>query len=189
MSYRRLFFFRRVGVACCVHHVTSKLENSWELMSQYHLQQAPNVFYMDRWILQNRNVSIVNRFSTLFSVVSSMACFACGHGTICNRHLERLESCADQLSALRLVRIGRSNGTKYFINGIFGWAYSGQGLNHGRAKYSHTTATRLGSTYYAMVPHWHISNWSPKIHFCHKDLIRFARAPCERARHWRANLT
>ena len=57
---------------------------------QYHLQQASKAFHMNRWILQDRNVSIVKRLRYFESVVSSVACFAGGLRTMYNRHLERL---------------------------------------------------------------------------------------------------
>ena len=61
---------------------------------QYHLQQASKVFHMNRWILQDRNVSVVKRLRHFESVGlgSSMACFAGGHRTMYNRHLERLDT-------------------------------------------------------------------------------------------------
>ena len=67
----------------------SKLQN---VDVQYHLQQASKVFHMNRWILQDRNVSIVKRLREFESVVSSVACFAGGHRTMYNRHLERLDT-------------------------------------------------------------------------------------------------
>ena len=59
---------------------------------QYHLQQASKIFHMNRWILQDRNVSITKRLRHFESVVSSVACFAGGHRTIYNRQLERLDT-------------------------------------------------------------------------------------------------
>ena len=59
---------------------------------QYHLQQASQIFHMNRWILQNKNVSITKRFRHFESVVSSVARFAGGHRTIYNRQLERLDT-------------------------------------------------------------------------------------------------
>ena len=59
---------------------------------QYHLQQASKIFHMNRWILQDRNVSITKRLRYFESVVSSVACFAGGHRTIYNRQLERLDT-------------------------------------------------------------------------------------------------
>ena len=59
---------------------------------QYHLQQASKAFHMNRWILQDRNVSIVKRLRHFESVVSSVAGFAGEHRTIYNRHLERLDT-------------------------------------------------------------------------------------------------
>jgi len=67
----------------------SKLQN---VDLQYHLQQASKIFHMNRWILQNRNVSITKRLRYFESVVSSVACFAGGHRTIYNRQLERLDT-------------------------------------------------------------------------------------------------
>ena len=58
----------------------------------YHLQQASKAFHMNRWILQDRNVSIVKRLRYFDPVVSSVACFAGGHRTMYNRHLERLDT-------------------------------------------------------------------------------------------------
>ena len=51
---------------------------------QYHLQQASKAFHMNRWILQDRNVSIVKRLRYFESVVSSVACFAGGHRAMYN---------------------------------------------------------------------------------------------------------
>ena len=59
---------------------------------QYHPQQASKIFHMNRWILQDRNVSITKRLRHFESVVSSVACFAGGHRTIYNRQLERLDT-------------------------------------------------------------------------------------------------
>ena len=47
----------------------SKLE---DLDLQHHLEQASKVFHMNRWILQERNGSIVKRFRHFESVTSSM---------------------------------------------------------------------------------------------------------------------
>ena len=47
---------------------------------------------MNRWILQDRNVSIVKRLRYFESVVSSVGCFAGGHRAMYNRHLECLDS-------------------------------------------------------------------------------------------------
>ena len=47
----------------------SKLE---DLDLQHHLEQASKVFHMNRWILQERNGSIVKRFRHFESVMSSM---------------------------------------------------------------------------------------------------------------------
>ena len=58
-------------------------------------------------------------------------------------------SCAEQLAALHLARLGHWNGTKYFINKMFGWAYSRTGptSNHGyRPAFLHFG--RLDSTCY-----------------------------------------
>ena len=59
---------------------------------QHHLQQASKVFHLNRWILQNKNVSIVKCLRHCEPVVSSMACFAGRHCTTSNRHLERLDT-------------------------------------------------------------------------------------------------
>ena len=70
--------------------LTSRGSKLQDVDVQYHLQQASKVFHMNRWILQDRNVSIVKRLRYFESVVSSVACFAGGHRTMYNRHLERL---------------------------------------------------------------------------------------------------
>ena len=67
----------------------SKLQN---VDLQYHLQQASKIFHMNRWILQDKKVSITKRLRYFESVVSSVACFAGGHRTIYNRQLERLDT-------------------------------------------------------------------------------------------------
>ena len=59
---------------------------------QYHLQQASKIFHMNRWKLQDRNVSITKRLRYFESRVSSVACFPGGHCTIYNRQLERLDT-------------------------------------------------------------------------------------------------
>ena len=56
---------------------------------QYHLQQASKIFHMNRWILQDRNVSLTKRLRYFESVASLVACFAGGHR---NRQLERLDT-------------------------------------------------------------------------------------------------
>ena len=47
---------------------------------------------MNRWILQDRNVSIVKRLRHFRFVVSSVACPAGGHRIVHNRHFERLNT-------------------------------------------------------------------------------------------------
>ena len=59
---------------------------------QYHRQRASNIFHMNRWRLRDRNVWIVKLLRYFESVMSSVACFAGGHRTIYNRHLERLDT-------------------------------------------------------------------------------------------------
>ena len=73
--------------------------------------------FVNRWILQDENVSIVKRLRHLEHVQSSVACFA---GDIWNVSTLISGSCAGQLSALRLAQPGGLNDTKYFINGMFG---------------------------------------------------------------------
>ena len=68
--------------------LTSRGSKLQDVDVQYHLQRASKVFHMNRWILQDRNVSIVKRLRYFESVVSSVACFAGGHRTMYNRHLE-----------------------------------------------------------------------------------------------------
>ena len=72
--------------------LTSRGSKLQDVDVQYNLQQASKVFHMNRWILQDRNVSIVKRLRYFESVVSSVACFAGGHRTMYNRHLERLDT-------------------------------------------------------------------------------------------------
>ena len=50
------------------------------------------VFHMNRWTVQNRNVSIVGRLRYFESVVSSVACFAGGHRAMYTCYLERLDT-------------------------------------------------------------------------------------------------
>ena len=59
--------------------LTSRGSKLQDVDVQYHLQQASKVFHMNRWILQDRNVSIVKRLRYFESVVSSVACFVGGH--------------------------------------------------------------------------------------------------------------
>ena len=60
---------------------------------EVHLPQASEVFHMNRWILQNKNICIVKQRLPYFeSVMLSVACFAGGHRTMNNRHLERLNT-------------------------------------------------------------------------------------------------
>ena len=48
----------------------------------YHIQQGTKCFHSNRWILQNRNTSVLSRLKYFDSVVSSTVCFSSGHRTI-----------------------------------------------------------------------------------------------------------
>ena len=56
---------------------------------EYHLQQASNSFYANRWILLDRNVSISKRLKYFNAAVSSVACS--GHRAIYNSPLATLD--------------------------------------------------------------------------------------------------
>ncbi len=69
---------------------TSRGSKLQDVDLQYHLQQAWKAFHMNRWILQDRNVSIVKRLRHFGFVMSSVACPVAGHRVVHNRHFERL---------------------------------------------------------------------------------------------------
>ena len=58
---------------------------------QYHLQQAAKAYHANKWILEDRRVPISQRLCYFDSVVSSVACFAGGHRTIYQEHLQTLD--------------------------------------------------------------------------------------------------
>ena len=58
---------------------------------EYHLQQASNFFYANRWILLDPNVSVSKRLKYFNAVVSSVACFGSGHRAIYNSQLATLD--------------------------------------------------------------------------------------------------
>ena len=58
---------------------------------EYHLQQAAKIFYANRWILLDRNVSLSKRLKYFDAVVSSVACLGSGHKAIYNSQLATLE--------------------------------------------------------------------------------------------------
>ena len=69
--------------------LTSRGSKLQDVDFQYDFQQASKVFHMNRWILQDTNVSIVKRLRHLglvkkivVSSVASVACFAGGHRTM-----------------------------------------------------------------------------------------------------------
>ena len=57
----------------------------------YHIQQGTKCFHSNRWILQNRNTSVLSRLKYFDSVVSSTVCFSSGHRTIYKDHLLKLD--------------------------------------------------------------------------------------------------
>ena len=56
---------------------------------QYHLQQAAEAYHANKWILEDRKVPISLRYFDF--VVSSVACFAGGHRTMYQEHLQTLD--------------------------------------------------------------------------------------------------
>ena len=58
---------------------------------QYHLQQAAKAYHANKWILEDRKVPISQRLRYFDSVVSSVACFAGGHRTMYQEHLQTLD--------------------------------------------------------------------------------------------------
>ena len=58
---------------------------------QYHLQQAAQSYHANKWILEDRRVPISQRLRYFGAVVSSAACFAGGHRTIYQEHIQTLE--------------------------------------------------------------------------------------------------
>ena len=148
---------------------------------------------MDRWILQDRNVSIffvsiVQRFRYFESVVSSVACFAGGHRTMHNRHLERLNTHFRKLCG---SIVGPPPGTYWTLEWheiLHQWnvqvnifidranikirshIFLSERLEVS-ATYCHTTARALGSTNFTMVLGWNKSNWSPTFSLGVKTLM------------------
>ena len=57
----------------------------------YHIQQGTKCFHSNRWILQNRNTSVLSRLKYFDSVVSSTVCFSSGHRTIYKDQLLKLD--------------------------------------------------------------------------------------------------
>ena len=55
-----------------LHHVDVK----------HHLQQASKAFFANRWILTDHQVSIATRLKYFDKVVTTVACFAAGHGAL-----------------------------------------------------------------------------------------------------------
>lgn len=47
--------------------------------TSYHLQQASNAFFANRWILQDHQILIATRPKSLAKVRTTVACFAAGH--------------------------------------------------------------------------------------------------------------
>lgn len=109
---------------------------------------------MNRWILQDRNASIVKRLPYFKSILLllAVACFALGYRAIYNRHLESLDSHFRKFCRSIVKRIANSHAAKDSINRIFRCAYSltKPTSNHGPVfvvwafggsqTYSHTTA-------------------------------------------------
>ena len=58
---------------------------------QYHPRQAAKVYHANKWILEDRKVPISQRLRYFDSVVSSVACFAGGHRTMYQEHLQTLD--------------------------------------------------------------------------------------------------
>ena len=58
---------------------------------QYHLQQAAKSYHANKWILEDRRVPISQRLRYFDAVVSSVACFASGHRTIYQEHIQTLD--------------------------------------------------------------------------------------------------
>ena len=58
---------------------------------QYHLQQAAKSHHANKWILEDRRVPISQRLRYFDAVVSSVACFAGGHRTIYQEHIQILD--------------------------------------------------------------------------------------------------
>ena len=58
---------------------------------QYHLQQAAQSYHANKWILEDRRVPISQRLRYFDAVVSSVACFAGGHRTIYQEHIQTLD--------------------------------------------------------------------------------------------------
>ena len=131
------------------------------------------MFHMNRWILQDRNTSIVKRLPYFKSTLLAVACFALGYRAIYNRHLESLDSHFRRFCRSIVERIANSHAAKYFINRIFRCAYSLTKPNikpwscicclspRRFANIFPHYRKKLGSTYFTMVPHWNISNWPP----------------------------
>ena len=75
---------------------------------QYHLQHASKIFHMNRWLLQNKNVSIVKRLWYFKSVSHQLHVLLVGIA-LCTNDIWSVStlisgSCAGQLSDLHLAR-------------------------------------------------------------------------------------
>ena len=63
-------------------------KNAWIFFFlQYHLRRAVRAYHANKQLLEDRKVFISQRLRYLYFVVSSVACFACGHPTIYQEHL------------------------------------------------------------------------------------------------------
>ena len=123
-------------------------------------------FHMNWRILQNKNVSIVNRLQYFASLLSSMACFAGGHRTIYNRHLECLQ-CHFENFCRSIVGLPPRTEWKLGWNDILHQWNIRVGTLEVRATDCHTTARMVGWIYFTMVPRWNLSNrhfrWESKL--------------------------
>ena len=88
LKVRQATSHRNGWVAC---QLRMEDRNKKNLDLQYHLQQAAKAYHANKWILEDRRVPISQRLRYFDSVVSSAACFAGGHRTIYQEHLQTLD--------------------------------------------------------------------------------------------------
>ena len=71
--------------------LTSKSSKSSNIDIEYHLQPATKVFYANKTVLCDKHVSICKRLRYFHTVVTPVACFGAGPGTIHGVDLSKLD--------------------------------------------------------------------------------------------------
>ena len=93
--------------------------------TSYHLQQASNAFFANRWILQDHQILIATRPKSLAKVRTTVACFAAGHRAFYKKRFGEHGRVMDVayrklrrgLLDLNVARKGFWNGKTYYIRG------------------------------------------------------------------------